>query len=78
MKEIEYFSTDQLLKELMKRFDDFAFIASHKRHISKSDDDIVLCFGGCYYSVIGLIELAKMAAIKGERGEGFPDGDSIS
>ena len=71
MKDIEYHSTDDLVKELIKRFDDFAFIASTKR--TKKEDDLFICFGGCYYSVIGLLEVAKMAAVKGE---GLQDDDS--
>jgi len=57
--EFEFVGSSRLLAELQKRFDTMVFLACSNR--TKSEDDLTICFGGAFHSIIGLLEVGRIA-----------------
>ena len=64
MESIEYFSTKALVAELTKRFDEVVIVAASRR--SAKEDDVIMCLGGAYHAILGLLAMARMAAEAGD------------
>tara|TARA_Y100001938_G_scaffold137054_1_gene200743 strand:- start:388 stop:618 length:231 start_codon:yes stop_codon:yes gene_type:complete len=60
---LDFVTTDEILKELKKRFDDFIIVGSAKR--TSEQDDYVITFKGTYHGILGLCELGRLAAEAG-------------
>ncbi len=68
MESIEYFSTKALVAELTKRFDEVVIVAASRR--STKEDDVIMCLGGAYHAILGLLAMARMAAEAGDIHDG--------
>ena len=68
MDSIEYIPTPDLVKELQRRFDESVIVAASRR--STKEDDIIMCLGGAYHSILGLLAIARMAAEQGDVHDG--------
>lgn len=64
MDSIEYISTPDLVRELQKRFDETIIVAASRR--SDKEDDIMMCLGGAYHGILGLLAIARMAVEQGD------------
>jgi hypothetical protein len=64
MESIEYFSTKDIITELTRRFDETVIVAANRR--SEKEDDVIICLGGAYHAILGLLAMAKMAAEAGD------------
>ncbi len=68
MESIEYFATPDLIKELQRRFDEVVIVAGSRR--SDKEDDVIMCLGGAYHAILGLLAMARMAAEAGDIHDG--------
>jgi len=68
MESIEYFSTKDLIAELTRRFDEVVIVAASRR--SDKEDDVIMCLGGAYHAILGLLAMARMAAEAGDIHDG--------
>tara|TARA_R100000808_G_scaffold13906_2_gene33301 strand:- start:1169 stop:1390 length:222 start_codon:yes stop_codon:yes gene_type:complete len=68
MDDIEYLSTESLVREIQSRFDESVIVAASRRN--KDEDDMVVCLGGAYHGILGLIVIARMAAEQGDPTDG--------
>ena len=59
MIDLHFVPSDDMIKELQKRFDELVFIAASKR--TKATEDLTVAFSGSYHSCVGLIELGRLA-----------------
>lgn len=57
--DLEFVGSDRLLTELQKRFDTMVFLACSNR--TQSSDDLTICFGGAFHSIVGLLEVGRIA-----------------
>ncbi len=64
MDSIEYIPTKALVTELSKRFDESVILCASRR--SEKEDDILVCLGGAYHGILGLLAIARMAAEQGD------------
>lgn len=64
MESIEYFATKALIAELTRRFDEVVIVAASRR--SAKEDDVIMCLGGAYHAILGLLAMARMAAEAGD------------
>ena len=67
--ELDFVESEKLLAELQKRFDTMVFLACSNR--TQSTDDLTLCFGGAFHSIIGLLEVGRIGV---EAGGGRSEG----
>ena len=63
MDPLEYVATTSMLKELRKRFDSMVFLGASNR--TEDVEDITVGFEGPFHSVVGLLELGKVAVMNG-------------
>ena len=63
MDPLEYVPTTSMLKELRRRFDCIVFLGASNR--TEDLEDITVGFEGPFHSVLGLIELGKIAVMNG-------------
>ena len=63
MGHLDFIPSDQLILELKKRYDDFVFVGNQKR--TGTVDDYVVSFKGTYHGILGLCEMARIAAEAG-------------
>ena len=59
MDDLSFVSSEDMLNELRKRFDESIFVGSMKR--TEKVEDLTILFSGSYHSCIGLIEVGRMA-----------------
>jgi hypothetical protein len=62
--ELEYVESEKMIQELHKRFDTFVLLAASNRQ--KDEDDVTICFGGPFHTILGMLELGRMAVEAGE------------
>ena len=63
MDPIEYIPSSTLLKELRRRHDTMVFLAANNR--TSNVEDVTVAFEGPFHSVLGLVELGRMAVMNG-------------
>ena len=63
MAQLDFVPSDQLILELKKRYDDFVFLGNKK--MTGTVDDYVVSFKGTYHGILGLCEMARLAAEAG-------------
>jgi|TARA_R110002096_G_scaffold18987_3_gene63926 hypothetical protein len=63
MDSLEFVQSDKMIEELHKRFDTFVLLANANR--TDDVDDLTLCFGGAYHSILGLLEVGRIAVDSG-------------
>jgi len=68
MTDLEFIESDKLIEELHKRFDTFVLLACSSRTVSV--DDLTICFGGAFHSIIGLLEVGRIAVESGDAADG--------
>lgn len=59
MSDLNYVTSDEMLRELRNRFDEMVFLGSLKR--TKQVEDLTVLFSGSYHSCLGLVEVGRMA-----------------
>ena len=62
--ELEFVSTEDLVKELQKRHDEMVIIGAMKR--TGETEDLTVAFCGSYHSCAGLLEVGKIAIQTGD------------
>tara|TARA_R100001463_G_scaffold57630_4_gene109906 strand:- start:14 stop:229 length:216 start_codon:yes stop_codon:yes gene_type:complete len=70
MAHLDFFPTEELIKELKKRYDDFVFLGNKKR--TNTNDEYTVSFKGTYHGILGLVHMASLAAEAGEFDEHNP------
>lgn len=71
MNDLSYVPSEDMLRELRRRFDEMIFLGSTKR--TKQVEDLTVLFSGSYHACIGLVEVGRMAI---QAGGAFDDEDS--
>ena len=57
--DLQFFPSQDMIKELQRRFDELVVIGSSKR--TEKTEDLTVAFSGSYHACVGLIEIARMA-----------------
>tara|TARA_R100000458_G_scaffold59292_1_gene69432 strand:+ start:1786 stop:2019 length:234 start_codon:yes stop_codon:yes gene_type:complete len=76
MQPLDYVTTPELIKELQRRYDDLVLIAASQR--TPRDEDLIVSISGSYHGILGLTEIARMAARAGDGSYGDEDKDNAS
>lgn len=56
--EFEFVESERLIGELQKRFDTMVVLACSNR--TEETDDLTICFGGAFHSILGLLEVGRI------------------
>ena len=67
MTDIKFIPSEDMIKELQKRFDEMVFLGAAKRTVEL--EDLVVSFSGSYHACVGLIEVGKLALHAGGVGD---------
>ena len=59
MSELQFIPSDDMIKELQRRFDELVVIGASQR--TRQTEDLTVAFSGSYHSCVGLIELGRIA-----------------
>lgn len=59
MIDLRFVSSEDMIKELQRRFDESIFLASARD--SQKTDDLTIAFFGPYHACMGLIEIGRVA-----------------
>lgn len=62
--ELEFVSTEELIKEIQNRHDEVIILGAMKR--TGDTEDLTVAFSGSYHSCVGLLELGKLAIQTGD------------
>tara|TARA_Y100000114_G_C11740382_1_gene318592 strand:- start:1278 stop:1499 length:222 start_codon:yes stop_codon:yes gene_type:complete len=66
-EDLNFTTTEDLIKELQTRFDEMVFIGAMQS--TSQTEDLTISFSGSYHSCVGLIELGKIAIQAGGSGD---------
>ena len=66
-EDLNFVTTEELIKVLQTRFDELVFIGA--MHSTSQTEDLTISFSGSYHSCVGLIELGKIAIQAGGNSE---------
>ena len=70
--DLSFVPSDDMIKELQRRFDELVVIGSAQR--TRQTEDLTVAFSGSYHSCVGLIELGRIAIQAG----GSPDDEEYT
>ena len=59
MDELQFHTSEDMIKELQSRFDEMVFIGAMQS--TSQTEDLTVSFSGSYHSCVGLIELGRLA-----------------
>ena len=59
MDELQFHTSEDMIKELQNRFDEMVFIGAMQS--TSQTEDLTVSFSGSYHSCVGLIELGRLA-----------------
>lgn len=62
-EDFDFIESEKMIEELQRRFDTMAFLACSNRTVSS--DDLTICFGGAFHSIIGLLEVGRLVVEAG-------------
>lgn len=62
--ELDFVSTEELIKELQSRHDELIILGAMKR--TGDTEDLTVAFSGSYHSCVGLLEIGKIAIQAGD------------
>lgn len=63
MGDLNFVSSEELIKELQRRFDEMVFIGASQR--TQKTEDLTISFSGSYHACVGLMEMGRMAVQTG-------------
>ena len=59
MSDLNFVPSEDMLKELRRRYDEMIFLGSMKR--TAQVEDLTVLFSGSYHACLGLVEVGRMA-----------------
>ena len=65
--DLDFVESERLIAELQKRFDTMVVLGCSNR--TRSTDDLTICFGGAFHSIIGLLEVGRIVIEAGGHNE---------